>query len=100
MHSPGRPDRKAKGQHACAAVSEPGMKTSRKASKRIKAVLVGAGIALALAGVVGTAFTMTSIRKGKTARLQARNLDRDEADAKARMDAEGGAKQPGSPQFG
>lgn len=72
------------------------MKTSRKASRRIKAIAVGAGIALAVAGVVGTAITMTSVRKSKTARLQARTIDRDEAEAKARMDGEGGAKQPGS----
>ena len=76
------------------------MKTSNKASRRIRAVAVGAGIAVALAGVVGTAVKVTSMRKGRIARLQAGNVDRDEAEAKARMDAEGGAKQPGSPQLG
>ncbi len=76
------------------------MKTSKKTSRRNRAIAVGAGIALALAGVVGTAVKVTSMRKGKMARLQAGNIDRDEAEAKARMDAEGGAKQPGSPQLG
>lgn len=76
------------------------MKTSKRASQRIKAVAIGAGIAIAVAGVVGTAVKVTSMRKGKMARLAARSVDREEADAKSRMDAEGGAKQPGSPQFG
>ena len=76
------------------------MKTSIKASRRIRVIAVGAGIAVALAGVVGTAVKVTSMRKGRIARLQAGNVDREEAEAKARMDAEGGAKQPGSPQLG
>ena len=73
------------------------MNKNSKVSRRIKAVALGVGIALVLAGVVGTAIKVTSMRKGKVARLQPGSVDREEAEAKARMDGEGGAKQPGSP---
>lgn len=64
---------------------------------------VGAGVVLAVAGVVGTALKISSRRKARAtvAKGQASSRSKDlEAEAISRMDAEGGAMQPVTPHVG